>query len=179
MLGMVFTEFVEMVEDKLSPEAADAMLQEANLPHGGAYTAVGYYPHEEIVRLVGILSEQTGMPAEELVRAFGVHLLKVFTVGHPAFFAAKTSVFDLLASVDAEIHREVRKLYPKAQLPTFKVMARSERTLELAYQSPRSMEALALGLIEGAGDHYGTPLHVSQTPLDAPQGGTLFLVELI
>ena len=41
MLGMVFTELVEMVENRFSPELADAVLQEAAPGHGGAYTAVG------------------------------------------------------------------------------------------------------------------------------------------
>ena len=177
MLGMVFTEFVEMVEDKISPEAADAMLQTANLPHGGAYTSVGYYPHEEIVQLVGILSSQTGIPVPDLVRSFGRHLLGVFTAGHPAFFSAQPSAFDLLASVDEVIHKEVRKLYPQAQLPSFSVLERDEDTMELAYRSPRSMEDLALGLIEGTGDFYGTPLRVTARPRAEPEAGTVFHIE--
>ena len=47
MLGLVFTEFVELVETKFSPETADAVLDEVAAPHGGAYTAVRYHPHEE------------------------------------------------------------------------------------------------------------------------------------
>ena len=152
MLGMVFTEFVEMVEDKISPEAADAMLQAANLPHGGAYTSVGYYPHEEIVQLVGhslVADRNSGSRSRT---QFGRHLLGVFTAGHPAFFSAQPSAFDLLASVDQVIHKEVRKLYPQAQLPSFSVLARSADSMDLAYQSPRSMDDLAFGLIEGTGD---------------------------
>ena len=47
MPGLVFTEFVERVEDKFSPETADAVLDAVDTPHGGAHTAGGYYPHEE------------------------------------------------------------------------------------------------------------------------------------
>ena len=36
MLGLVFTEFVELVEDKFSPEIADAVIDEVAAPHGGA-----------------------------------------------------------------------------------------------------------------------------------------------
>ena len=40
MLGFVVTEFIELVEDKFSPEMADAVITDAAPPHGGAYTAV-------------------------------------------------------------------------------------------------------------------------------------------
>ncbi|WP_181880967.1 heme NO-binding domain-containing protein [Crenobacter cavernae] len=178
MLGMVFTEFVEMVESAFSSELADAMLVAAKLPHGGSYTAVGYYPHEEIVRLVAALARLTGEPAEGLVQAFGRHLLKVFSTAHPAFFASKVNAFDLLACVDAEIHREVRKLYPDSQLPTIEVIGRDAQSITLQYRSPRSMEALALGLIEGTGLHYGTPLTITQSKARDADDTTLFHVAL-
>ena len=82
MLGMVFTEFIELVEEKFSPEMADAVLTEAAPVHGGAYTAVGYYAFEELARMVDILSRRTGVPAPELVRVFGHHLLGRYAQGH-------------------------------------------------------------------------------------------------
>jgi hypothetical protein len=36
MKGMVFTEFVEMVESKFSPEIADQMIVNANVESGAA-----------------------------------------------------------------------------------------------------------------------------------------------
>ena len=64
MLGLVFTEFVEMVEATHSHAVADAVLEAAGLPHGGAYTAVGYYPPEEFNRLLAALSRHTGEPPD-------------------------------------------------------------------------------------------------------------------
>lgn len=157
MLGMVFTEFLDMVEERFSPATADRILTEAALPHGGAYTAVGYYPHEEMVTLVTLLSRHTQVPADDLVRAFGHHLLGRFACEYPAMFADAGCLFDFLATIDRQIHVQVRKLYPKAMLPRFTVLARSEDALHLRYESPRSMEALARGLIEGAIEHYGEP----------------------
>lgn len=48
MLGIVFTSLIDMLEDKVSPEFADEVIVEANLTNDGAYTAVGYYPFEEM-----------------------------------------------------------------------------------------------------------------------------------
>jgi hypothetical protein len=164
MLGMVFTEFVEMVEDRFSPAIADSVIESARLPHGGAYTAVGYYSHEEIVALVVGLSAQTGIPVSDLVTAFGQHLLKRFSEMYPQMFVSHTSLFPFLGSIDAEIHREVRKLYPQAQLPRFTVLESGERAMRMAYESPRSMEALAVGLILGAAEHFGEQVKVSHEP---------------
>ncbi|MFC3108388.1 heme NO-binding domain-containing protein [Undibacterium arcticum] len=163
MLGMVFTEFMEMVEDRFSPAIADSVIESAKLPHGGAYTAVGYYAHEEIIALVVGLSKQTGIPVPDLVTAFGQHLLKRFSEIYPQMFASHTSLFSFVASIDAEIHREVRKLYPQAQLPRFTVLEIEERVMRLAYESPRSMEALAVGLMLGAAEHFGEQVKISHT----------------
>ncbi|SDD37246.1 heme NO-binding domain-containing protein [Aquimonas voraii] len=157
MLGMVFTELMDMVETRYSPELADRVLQRAALPHGGAYTAVGYYPHEEIVRLVGLLSEETGQPVDTLVRGFGQHLLGRFEQAYPELFAGKRTLYDFLASIESHIHVEVHKLYPEARLPRFEVLERGPRHLQLAYRSPRRMSALAEGLIIGAADLYKEP----------------------
>ena len=175
MLGLVFTEFVELVEDKFSPAIADAVLDEVAAPHGGAYTAVGYYPHEEMVAMVGALSRQTGVPAPDLVRTFGGHLLHRFAAAHGDMFARHGKLFDFVASIHDEIHVEVRKLYAQAALPSFTVLSRDDRELRLLYQSPRAMEQLAQGLLEQAAVHYGEPCTISHAAHDGPQGaGVLF-----
>ena len=45
MKGIVFTEFLEMVEDKFSADMVDDIIDDCDLASGGAYTAVGTYPH--------------------------------------------------------------------------------------------------------------------------------------
>lgn len=169
MLGMVFTELLDMVERQFSPELADRVLQRAELPHGGAYTAVGYYPHQEIVRLVGLLSEETGQPVDALVRGFGQHLLGRFEQAYPELFAGKRTLYDFLASIESHIHVEVHKLYPEARLPRFEVLERGPHHLRLAYRSPRRMEALAEGLILGAAERYKEPQRMRR--VEAPELG--------
>lgn len=178
MLGMVFTEFVELVEERFSPEVADAVIQDVATPHGGAYTAVGYYPHEEMLAMVGALSKRTGVAAPDLVKAFGHHLLNRFTQGHGEMFARSSNLFDFVASIDGHIHVEVHKLYDRAALPRFKVLSRTPTTMTLLYQSVRQMEMLALGLLEGAALHYGESCSITHTPYSGPEGeGTLFTLD--
>ncbi len=168
MLGMVFTELLEMIEDKLSPELADAVLRDAAPGHGGAYTAVGYYPHAELMALVAALSRRTEQPVAALVQHFGRHLLGRFVTLFPQMFADQPDLFDFLASIHGRIHVEVHKLYRHAKLPTFEVLSRDARCMRLRYQSPRAMEALAQGLIEGAAEHYGERCQISWVPWSGP-----------
>lgn len=174
MLGMVFTEFIEMVELRFSPEVADAMLFDAGLAHGGAYTAVGYYPAEELKAMVGQLSRRTGQSVDDLLRAFGGHLAQRFSQAHSQYFSAHRHPFDLLASIDGHIHVEVRKLYPQAQLPQFDVLERTPQRMRLRYRSERRMQMLALGLIDGVFALYGRRCRIG---MDDTDGGAEFTVE--
>jgi len=179
MLGLVFTEFIEMVEDRFSPETADAMLQAVPTEHDGSYTAVGYYAHEELVALVIRLSQLTRVAVPDLVRAFGCHLLGRFTRIYPAMFARHAGFLDFVAAIDSEIHVEVRKLYPQAVLPRFEVLQRDERGMQLLYRSPRRMESLALGLLEGLAAHYRQPCRIeARAWSDGAEEGTLFVLDL-
>lgn len=168
MKGVVFSEFIEMVEERFSPAIADRMIELAHVPSGGAYTAVGTYSHEEMLALVGTLSSLTGVPAPELVRAYGHHLFQRFTALYPSFFEGVTSAFDFLARIENHVHLEVRKLYPDAELPRFDTPQRDERHMVMLYESRRPFATLALGLIEGCLQHWGEQADVTMTDLSEP-----------
>lgn len=165
MKGMVFTEFIEFVEERFGLSTADDMIAGCDLPSGGAYTAVGTYDHRELVQMVGRLSGLSGKPGSELLRGFGSHLLKRFVVGFPAFFLDQTSVFGFLTRIDDTIHVEVRKLYPDAELPAFSYERPTPDQLVMIYQSHRAMADLAEGLIEGAIAYFGENVRVHREDL--------------
>jgi hypothetical protein len=86
MKGMVFTEFLEMVEEQFSPEIADRIVEAADLPSGGIYPAVGTYDHVEMLQLVTQLGQETGLAAPEVIQAFGKYLFGRFVASYPRFF---------------------------------------------------------------------------------------------
>ncbi len=149
MKGMVFTEFLEMVEAKFSPELADQIIEESELPSGGVYTAVGTYHHSEMIQLVTKLSENVDIGVADLLRSFGTYLFGRFAAGHPQFFADANGAFDFLGKVDGYIHVEVRKLYADAQLPSIQYEAPTPDSLQVTYRSTRPLANLAEGLIQG------------------------------
>jgi hypothetical protein len=170
MKGVVFTEFLEMVETRFSLDAVDEILRRAAPAHGGTYTAVGTYPVEEMFALVTALAEVSRAPIPDLLFAFGEHLFGRFVVGFPAFFQGTTSALDFLERVDSYIHIEVRKLYPDAELPKFDAQRVSKEELILVYHSRRRMADLAHGLIAGCAKHFGETLDVRRDDLSEGRG---------
>jgi hypothetical protein len=154
MKGMVFTEFLEMVEDKFGFDVADDIIDASKdkLSTQGAYTAVGTYPHSEMIALVTNLSMATQIPMPKLVHVFGEYLLNQFAKHYSEFFQSANNAFDFLKSIDNHIHVEVLKLYPDAELPRFSCFHPNDdkNRLTMIYTSERAMSDLASGLIEGA-----------------------------
>lgn len=154
MKGIVFAEFIDLVETKFGFEIADEIIEESNLPSGGAYTSVGTYDHNEMLELVTHLSQKTGISVEDLVKVFGEHLLTRFVEGYPMFFESVDSCFEFLSTIENKVHVEVKKLYPEAELPTFESTIHSDNEMSLIYSSKRPFSALAYGLIKGSASYY-------------------------
>jgi hypothetical protein len=169
MKGMMFTEFLEMVEERWSPDLVDDLLDEVALPSGGRYTAVGTYDHHELVTLVQALATRLGQPPGELVREFGRHLFTRFVQSHPRFFVDIHDAFEFLMRVEGVIHVEVRKLYADTALPTFG-SERGDDRLTLVYRSERRLEDLAHGLIEGCLAHFGERATIERQPFRDERG---------
>jgi len=172
MKGMVFTEFLEMVEARWSADMADDLVEQTPLASGGRYTAVGTYDHTELVAMVRALSERIGVPVPDLVRAFGEYLFGRFVVSHPSFFVGIDGALDFLERIEDVIHVEVLKLYPDASLPRFDVDRDADR-LVLLYRSSRHFEDLAHGLILGCLAHYGQRAQVSRAPVVDAKGAAV------
>ncbi len=158
MLGIVFTSLVDMLEEKVSPEFADEVLVEANLENEGAFTAVGYYPFSELEKIVAVLVNKTGKPVDELFDDFGYYLFGQLAAAHGQVLSGKDSLLDVMEYLDGDIHVQVRKLYPDADLPKFTVLSRTDTAMRLRYFSKHELYALAEGLMDAAADHYGTPV---------------------
>ncbi len=172
MKGIVFSEFIEMVEERFSPEVVDEIIESTSdqLESGGSYTAVGVYDHLELVELVEALAATTGVAFDELVRQFGAHLAGRFAALYPGFFHSVETTFDFLESVDNHIHKEVLKLYPDAELPRFFTHREGEDVLVMEYRSSRPFSSLAKGLIQWSGEYFGEKIAVTEDDLSEGKG---------
>lgn len=160
MKGIVFNILEQVVSREHGEETWDRLLDEAHLD--GAYSAVGSYPDEQLLRLVGTASEALATPPDEIVRWFGRAALPEFQSRYPGFFAAHTSARSFILTLNDIIHPEVRKLFPGAYAPHFNFDDSVDGQLSLEYHSDRQMCAFAEGLIEGAAAHFDETVRIEQ-----------------
>jgi len=166
MKGVVFSEFIELVEEAFSFDMVDDILDDCDLESGGAYTAVGFYDYHEMLQLVTALSKRTGTPIPDLLHVFGKHLIGKFSQSFSAMFTEFDNAFDLLERIDNHVHVEVRKLYPDAELPQLGADRIDENTLVMRYQSNRPFAELAYGLMRGAIEYYGEHVEITRENQD-------------
>ncbi len=179
MKGIVFTEFLEMIEDKMSPDLVDQIIEETDLPSEGTYTSLGTYDHAEIVLLVKRLSERTNIPVPDLISRFGKHLFQRFAELYPEFFKDVDSSFEFFRRVHDYVHVEVKKLYPDAELPTFVCESLEPGMLIMNYHSTRPFGDLAEGLIRGCISYFNESVQVERQNLsDEPDTHVRFSLSM-
>ena len=170
MKGVVFTEFLELVEDSFGLGTVDSVVSKGCPFHTG-FTAVGTYDYRDLIAMVGELSQQTDTPASDLVFGFGKHLFGRFLEANPSAFEGIDNTFDFLKRVEYAIHVEVKKLNPDAELPQFRFPEPDEDgQFQIEYISTRPFADLCEGLIHGCIEHFGESLEVRRADLDGAPG---------
>ena len=147
MKGVVFTEFLDLVEQRHGLGAVDAMLLAASLPNGGAYTAIGNYDEREIVLLAEALAAQLRRPVDEVLRNYGRHLGTVLVQRFPRAFGNRDSAPAFLASLETSLP-EVLQRCSRLE-PSDHGTASGGGPRVLQYTAGRSLGSLAHGLLEG------------------------------
>ena len=181
MKGIVFTEFIEMVDDKFGLEITEELIHHSNtLSTGGSYTAVGTYPHGELVEMVVLLSKKTNIPVKDLLETFGEYLFGVLSKTYDGLMNDIHSLFDFLMKIEDYIHVEVRKLYPEAELPTFEIeKGDNSNEIVMIYKSERALSDFGVGLILGASSYFKEPVTVTTTDLTEEKNGKLVKIHIV
>ena len=176
MKGLVFREFLGMVEDEFGYETVDTIIEKSKVPSKGVYTSVGTYKVEEMFALVGELSREKDIPTDKLLFVFGKYIFDVFRSSYPHFFKNKNNSFELLSDVEDIIHVEVLKLYPEAELPSFEVKQVSRSEMSMLYHSPRRLSDLAEGLITGCLEYFNEKATIKKEIVEQDGSVVLFTI---
>jgi len=175
--GLVFIELLKMVDGAFGETTVDRILNVTPLKSGGAYTAVGYYDCSELILLVDAFSKESGIARPELERKFGHWVMGSFAVGYPDLFSKYDTAFGMLEAIEGDIHIEVRKLYPDAELPSFSTLRLSATELEMTYKSERPLANFCYGLIEACFKKYSETASVVMTDrTSGSEGDAVFLM---
>ena len=174
MLGIVFNEFLNVVEESKGLDYLEDLLESQNLSSGGAYSSLGDYEVQELVTLVVAFSDEMNLSVDELLAQFGSHLSNVFHQKYPEYFEEPT-LFDFLEKLDNHIHENVKKLYSTASPPRFVTKRDSPTTMQLQYISKNSFHSLAVGLVKGCAHMFKEEVNVD---LQLTEEGTYIMIEV-
>ncbi|WP_038172479.1 heme NO-binding domain-containing protein [Vibrio pacinii] len=179
MKGIIFTEFMDLVEQQFGLEELDAVLSQAE--DNGVYTTVGSYDHRNLVKLIVQLSQRTGISPQQLQRIFGQSVFHNLYRTLPSNSSLQNckSTFQFIKLVEDYIHVEVKKLYPDAKPPRFEFLSDSQTKLVFDYISARCMSHVCLGLIEGCAEYYQQKVAVEMENQSEDGHQVRFMVTLV
>ena len=100
------------------------------------------------------------------IRKFRLYLFEGLLKAHPEVVSSYKNPIGLLYSIENHIHVHVKKLYPDAELPTFKILEKTEHSLTMVYSSSRGLYALAHGLIVKTFEHFNKSANVEMELLN-------------
>lgn len=161
MKGVVFTEFIEFIEEKFGFDISDDMIEGSELSTKGIFTQAGNYPFGDMANMVQTLSKITNIEASKLIEAYGEHLFSRLVQIYPKPIQTYTNTFDFIQNVENVVHPEVKKLYPDSDLPTFEEVSRSDTELKVNYISSKPLMDFAKGLMLGCANYYKEDIEVS------------------
>ncbi|MCC2617265.1 heme NO-binding domain-containing protein [Aestuariibacter halophilus] len=151
--------FAELLEDNFGKTLVTEVMSQC-APVGGMYKPDGYYPFEDFKRLLTVTSRRTGVSEARLQLHFGRYLFSRFATRHAKMLTPYQRVIPMLASLDSEVHKQVRDQYPEAELPHIGVLETQGNHIRLSYRSNHRLISVACGMIEGAGMHFKSPVEV-------------------
>ncbi|WP_394420889.1 heme NO-binding domain-containing protein [Tenacibaculum mesophilum] len=156
MKGIVFTEFLDLVEEKFGLEMVDKIISQSELESDGIYTSIGTYSFSEMLQLLENLSSNTGVSIDDLLLIYAEHFFNVLKESYSGLLESFNDPIEMLSSIENHIHVEVRKIYPDAELPTFIVESRTDTSLVMIYKSNRAMHHFGLGLMNKTFEHFNS-----------------------
>ena len=164
MKGVLFTEFLELVESAFGLEVLDQVLLQAEpkLENGGAYTSVGTYSHTELLVLVETLADVADVELGPVLDVYAEKLMANFYKTYPSFFEGHTELESFLLHVESQMHAGVRKIYADANPPTLDVTRVKEGGLIVRYRSHRPLTVVVGPLLMAAAKHYGAKIELER-----------------
>lgn len=159
MKGVVFVALGEMIQDKFGHRIWNEIIVESNLESEGIYTTAESYKDEEAIKLLNTISYKLKKKKSDVLKLFGIFLIKYFQNKMPHFFLNKN--FDsFLDSIGSVVHLEIKKLSPENTPPQINTLRIDNKTTHVFYKSNRKLCALAIGLIKGASHIFNENIEV-------------------
>jgi hypothetical protein len=154
MKGIIFNQFLDMVEVRFGYQMVDAIILQNHSSTGGAYTAIGNYSHEELKRLFRSLQAKTKIPLPLLLHDFGRHMFQWFIKNYGPRFQSSNNAFCFIKGMEVQLKSELEKIYPDIRFPEIKIKSRNGSSLDIFYYADYGSASLIRGLLEAALEYF-------------------------
>jgi hypothetical protein len=161
MYGLVNRAVEDLISERFGPEAWERIKQRAGLDID-LFISMDAYPDDVTYRLVGAASEELGIPAEQLLEAFGEYwILYTAEQGYGELLRmGGDSLPEFLQNLH-DLHSHVALSFPHLRPPSFWLSDVTAGSARLHYQSSRSgLAPMVTGLLKGLGKRFATPVVV-------------------
>jgi len=178
MKGEIFNLLEAFIVERFGDVAFERILERARgkLTTRETFVGPGTYPDQDFMTLFMAATREAGISAGVAQFEFGRFCFPRLMNKLPKDMIDRAaSARDLLKSIHAVIHVEVRKIYRDAEPPNFTYAEPDEKTLVMTYRSRRGLFDLVEGLMTGCGEHYDCPIRIARRVL--PSEGELAVCE--
>lgn len=161
MHGIIHLELQKFVTERYGGQAWQVLTKKAELGEE-IFTPLRAYPDDLMFRLVRVAVELTRTPAEQLLEAFGEHLVNGYLALYGNLLKPEWRTLDVIEHSEETIHRVVRMRQPGAEPPQLKAERTAPDEVVLFYDSPRRLCAVARGIGRGIANHFGESIVIDE-----------------
>jgi hypothetical protein len=164
MKGIIFTEFLDLVEEKFGLEMVDQIICQSRLESEGVYTSIGTYSISEFLQLLHHLSKNKSISLINLLTVYAAQIFSAMDRIHPDILSSYKNPIEMIASMNYHIEiifntknatpLEVLKAKSYSPLPHFTIKEKTENLLIINYKSNRGMQYFWLGLMHEMFKHF-------------------------
>jgi hypothetical protein len=164
MKGIIFTEFLDLIEERFGLEMVDKIICQSRLESQGIYTSIGTYNFYEMLQLLHHLSKNKSISIIDLLRAYAGHIFSAMDTIHPEMLTGYKDPIEMIASMNQHIEniftikdtppKELIKAESFSALPQFIVKEKTKNSLIINYNSKRGMQHFWLGLMHEMFKHF-------------------------
>jgi len=162
MHGIIHSELKRFVVARHGESVWNDLLKQAGLERA-AYLASEQYPDDEANRIVATASRMTDIPTVTILEDFGEYIAPHLLEVYGPLIDPSWRTLDVIEHTEGTIHRVVRFKNPEAHPPELKCRRIGPDEVELTYDSPRKMCAVAKGIGKGLGKHFGETIRISES----------------
>jgi hypothetical protein len=161
MYGMVNKAIEDLVISNFGADKWQTIKEKAGVEED-VFLSNESYPDKVTYDLVGAASEVIGLPARDILIAFGEHwVLNTARQGYGSMLEANGKTLSEFLINLPSFHTRVAMIFPNLQPPRFNCTEVTENSLLLHYHSHRpGLTDFVTGLLQGLGKMFDTPAEI-------------------